>query len=225
MSQRVSGYNRRDRDIYQTPARVTDVLTPYLRAFDAEKIWEPAAGDGQMVTALRKRGFAVIGTDVRDGNDFFKCDQPSQPPERCLTLTVFTKSRNAALPGTAADAFGRQEAGTFDRPATGLDPAVLDAAARLVGEADALLVCQMTGCAPARIKFAGGRLLRCPRVSGELWWKSTLGVGNSRTSTVVGNGRGRHHRCGNHRLFCVATIQSGVRHIAPQHVRKAVCRL
>jgi hypothetical protein len=38
---------------------------------------EPAAGDGQMVTALRKRGFAVIGTDVRDGNDFFRCDRPS----------------------------------------------------------------------------------------------------------------------------------------------------
>jgi hypothetical protein len=77
MSQRVSGYNGKDRDSYQTPAWVTDVLTPYLRAFGAEKIWEPAAGDGQMVTALRKRGFAVIGTDVRDGNDFFKCDRPS----------------------------------------------------------------------------------------------------------------------------------------------------
>jgi tetratricopeptide (TPR) repeat protein len=30
-----------------------------------------------MVTALRRDRFGVIGTDIKDGSDFFKCDQPS----------------------------------------------------------------------------------------------------------------------------------------------------
>jgi hypothetical protein len=64
MSQRVSGYDRKGRDSYQTPEWVTGALTPYLRTLGVKKIWEPAAGDGQMVTALRKDRFGVIGTDI-----------------------------------------------------------------------------------------------------------------------------------------------------------------
>ena len=63
MSQRHSEYPRKGRDSYQTPAWVTDVLTPHLRNFHAVDICEPAAGDGQMVDALRRHGFSVVGAD------------------------------------------------------------------------------------------------------------------------------------------------------------------
>jgi len=102
VSQRNSEYARKDRDGYQTPAWVTDVLAPHLRNFHAVDICEPAAGDGQIVDALRRHGFSVVGTDIIDGCDFLKRFHPGRydsivtnPPyglaqqfiERALQLT------------------------------------------------------------------------------------------------------------------------------------------
>jgi hypothetical protein len=77
MSQRVSAYNRKERDAYQTPAWVTDVLAPHLRSIGVTKVWEPAAGDGQIVAALRSNGFVAVGTDILDGHDFLNSCAPS----------------------------------------------------------------------------------------------------------------------------------------------------
>jgi hypothetical protein len=68
MSQRVSGYERKERDSYETPAWVTEVIVKYINGNHC--VWEPAAGSGKMVEALRRHGMEVIGTDITSGHDF-----------------------------------------------------------------------------------------------------------------------------------------------------------
>jgi len=81
MSQRDSGYERRERDLYETPAWVTEALIPHLPATDCT-VWEPAAGGGKMVSALRAAGIDVDGTDIADGRDFLT--QPALRPFRAI---------------------------------------------------------------------------------------------------------------------------------------------
>jgi hypothetical protein len=70
MSQRDSGYARKERDCYETPEWVTAALVPYI---DAKRYaWEPAAGSGKMAAELRKHGFEVSTTDIESGDDFLK---------------------------------------------------------------------------------------------------------------------------------------------------------
>lgn len=69
MSQRDSGYERKERDLYETPAWVTMALVPHLPRHP-NVIWEPACGSGKMVRALEEAGFNVCGTDIEDCNDF-----------------------------------------------------------------------------------------------------------------------------------------------------------
>jgi hypothetical protein len=77
LSQRFSGYDRKDRDAYQTPLWVTATIVPHLRALGVTTVWEPACGDGQIVAALRDHGFDVVGTDIATGDDFLNgCVQP-----------------------------------------------------------------------------------------------------------------------------------------------------
>lgn len=72
MSQRVSGYERKERDLYETPEWVTDALVGFI---DTKRIlWEPAAGSGKMVRALLKHGFEVLGSDIDEGDDFLQAD-------------------------------------------------------------------------------------------------------------------------------------------------------
>lgn len=68
MSQRDSGYARRERDLYETPEWVTEALLPHLDPRSAV-IWEPAAGSGKMVRVL-KRCTHVVSTDIDMGLDF-----------------------------------------------------------------------------------------------------------------------------------------------------------
>jgi hypothetical protein len=117
MSQRVSGYERKALDNYATPAWCTQALVPHLPGIGGT-IWEPAAGSGQMVAALRQAGFDVIGTDIEMGCDFLTCDpRPginaiiSNPPyaaavtfiERALELTQQTRGLVAMLLRTDFD--------------------------------------------------------------------------------------------------------------------------
>jgi hypothetical protein len=76
MSQRESGYERKERDLYETPAWVTDAVIPHLPAGEWG-IWEPAAGSGKMVKALCLRGYSVTGTDIDEGKDFLLSEKPS----------------------------------------------------------------------------------------------------------------------------------------------------
>lgn len=118
MAQRESGYTRIERDRYETPAWVTDVLVEDIRITASDLVWEPAAGGGKMVRALRDRGFVVRATDidpsgeVSDSTDFlrsvsqFPCDAIiTNPPyklampfvERALAMTEPSRGLVAML--------------------------------------------------------------------------------------------------------------------------------
>src|SRR6187551_3843242 len=75
MSQRDSGYERKDRDCYETPEWVTLALVPHLPA-RVREIWEPACGSGKIVRALEGAGYKVIGSDLADGCDFLEGGGP-----------------------------------------------------------------------------------------------------------------------------------------------------
>jgi hypothetical protein len=79
VSQRDSGYARKDRDLYETPEWVTRALLPHIPG-RVRGIWEPAAGGDMMAQALRaaERQFYVIASDIYDGMDFLK--EPVDPP-------------------------------------------------------------------------------------------------------------------------------------------------
>jgi hypothetical protein len=107
MSQRESGYERKERDLYETPAWVTDAVIPHLPAGEWG-IWEPAAGSGKMVKALCLRGYSVTGTDIDEGKDFLLSEKPSHvyaivtnPPyalaDGCYCGPILTTPRRAAL--------------------------------------------------------------------------------------------------------------------------------
>jgi hypothetical protein len=75
MSQRESGYERKERDLYETPEWVTEALLPHIR--DVSNIWEPAAGSGKMARVLERIGTVQtsdITTTIFDprGDDFLK---------------------------------------------------------------------------------------------------------------------------------------------------------
>jgi hypothetical protein len=69
MSQRVSGWERKPNELYETPAWVTEAALPHLHL--RGKVWEPAYGGGWMSTVLRAAGHEVIETDKQQGEDFF----------------------------------------------------------------------------------------------------------------------------------------------------------
>lgn len=71
MSQRESGYARKERDLYETPAWVTKALLPHLPS-GSLAIWEPAAGSGKMSDALIEGGHRVYSSDIEHGDDFLQ---------------------------------------------------------------------------------------------------------------------------------------------------------
>src|SRR6476659_6295078 len=62
MSQRESGYERIERDCYETPEWVTRALLPHL--VNIKSVWEPAAGSGKMARVLEAAGLQVHSTDI-----------------------------------------------------------------------------------------------------------------------------------------------------------------
>jgi hypothetical protein len=84
MSQRISGYVRIANDRYETPAWVTDALSPHLCKL-ALHVWEPAAGSGKMVEALRSQGYRVHASDIATGTDFLKASLPSDQIQAIVT--------------------------------------------------------------------------------------------------------------------------------------------
>ena len=73
MSQRDSGYERKERDLYETPAWVTHALVAILPQLVGRNIIEPACGSGKMVRAMQDKGLHVTGFDIADGRDFLQC--------------------------------------------------------------------------------------------------------------------------------------------------------
>jgi hypothetical protein len=72
MSQRESGYERKERDSYQTPAWVTRAVVPHLPDLKGRLVWEPACGDGLMADVLTEVGMEVASSDINCGMDFLE---------------------------------------------------------------------------------------------------------------------------------------------------------
>jgi hypothetical protein len=92
MSQRDSGYERKERDLYETPAWVTDAVVGYI---DTKRvIWEPASGGGKMVAALERHGFDVYASDIESGEDFLSSDTCFTPsPQAIVTNPPYALAR------------------------------------------------------------------------------------------------------------------------------------
>jgi hypothetical protein len=90
MSQRGSGYQRMERDLYETPDWVTDCVINYI---DVQRpIWEPACGSGKMVRALEEHNLSVCGTDIEQGEDFLKAVCLPHPEIATIVTTRPTRS-------------------------------------------------------------------------------------------------------------------------------------
>jgi hypothetical protein len=109
MSQRDSGYERKERDLYETPEWVTHSLLPHLPKF--LNVWEPACGSGKMCRALAWAGHPVIATDIDRGFDFRSCPPPEQffkaiitnpPYELASEFIRRSLSLTEAIPGIVA---------------------------------------------------------------------------------------------------------------------------
>lgn len=78
MSQRNSEYERKERDLYETPEWVTEALLPHLRPL--RFIWEPACGSGKMARVL-ERVAEVWACDIEPpGGDCIQADFLSDTP-------------------------------------------------------------------------------------------------------------------------------------------------
>tara|TARA_R110001606_G_scaffold77664_2_gene179467 strand:- start:1881 stop:2405 length:525 start_codon:yes stop_codon:yes gene_type:complete len=116
VSQRDSGYERLDRDLYETPEWVTQAVILHLGHGGC--VWEPAAGSGKMARVLAQE-FDVVETDISTGEDFLKQEHSlayvtmivTNPPyrharefvEQALKLTKSHKGRVAMLLRTDFD--------------------------------------------------------------------------------------------------------------------------
>jgi hypothetical protein len=86
MSQRSSGYAKKENGAYYTPEWVTEVLVPHIPA-DIRHVWEPAAGSGKMVKVLEPHFASVGASDIEDGTDFLQ--QKKSMAEAIITNPPF----------------------------------------------------------------------------------------------------------------------------------------
>lgn len=69
---------RRANDFYPTPHSIIAALLANWGPSSLH-VWEPCAGDGRLVHALRARGYEVSKTDIAQGEDFFGFNQALAP--------------------------------------------------------------------------------------------------------------------------------------------------
>ncbi len=53
------------RDLFQTPNYATELLVPFIPK-NIKYIWEVSAGEGKIVNVLKKHGYEVLASDIRD---------------------------------------------------------------------------------------------------------------------------------------------------------------
>jgi methylase of polypeptide subunit release factors len=87
MSQRESGYERKERDLYETPEWVTEALLPHLPSH-AMSIWEPACGSGKMSRVLAREPNRVTATDIWHPDeiavDFLEAEEAIDGPHHAI---------------------------------------------------------------------------------------------------------------------------------------------
>ncbi len=101
MSQRNSGYERKDRDLYETPDWVTEALLPFIP--HGASIWEPACASGKICKILKENKHKVYATDLVTnygvtGVDFLGNDTMYLPPvDGIITNPPFNKAAEAFI--------------------------------------------------------------------------------------------------------------------------------
>jgi hypothetical protein len=68
--------NQGSPDDFQTPPKAVIPLLPYLSK--EWRIWECAAGKGNLVRALQSQGYKIYGSDILTGIDFLTSPPPQQ---------------------------------------------------------------------------------------------------------------------------------------------------
>ena len=92
MSQRNSGYDRKEHDFYETPEWVTEALISCLPILPL-RLWEPACGHDKIINVFKKLGFETVGTDIIFGQDFLQYSENfiSMPCDMIITNPPFGK--------------------------------------------------------------------------------------------------------------------------------------
>jgi len=68
MAQRDSGYERRERELYETPEWVTEAVLPHLRLL--RTVLEPCVATGKMYRVLARYAEEAIGSDIKPAQGF-----------------------------------------------------------------------------------------------------------------------------------------------------------
>lgn len=88
MSQRDSGYARKELDCYETPAWVTEALLPHIPE-RILSIWEPACGSGKMLRVFEGK-FLCWASDIIAGVDFLKENNDERKAGAIITNPPYT---------------------------------------------------------------------------------------------------------------------------------------
>lgn len=79
---------RHKNDFYPTPPEATNAHLRFLNLPKDTVIWEPAAGEGDMVQAIWNWGYITLGTDIQFGYDFLT--EPMKPCDWIITNPPFS---------------------------------------------------------------------------------------------------------------------------------------
>lgn len=85
-----TAYKREGSDYYPTPPEATQALINFLGLESGTRVWEPACGEGHMVSVLEKNGLVVTKSDLMYGEDFLKI--PFRECEWIITNPPFSLS-------------------------------------------------------------------------------------------------------------------------------------
>ena len=86
-----TAYKRNESDFYPTPPEVTQALLDFLKIDHELIIWEPACGEGHMLSVMRDNGYVVVGTDINTGNDYLTI--PLMDCDWIITNPPFSESQ------------------------------------------------------------------------------------------------------------------------------------
>ena len=99
---------RQANDFYPTPSECTIALLEFLEEGflirPGDTIWEPACGSNAMVDVMREKGYAVIGTDIINGQDYLTTEIAGDydwiitNPPFCTAQDFITRSASLKKP-------------------------------------------------------------------------------------------------------------------------------
>lgn len=96
MAQRQSGYERKERDLYETPEWVTRALLPHIPG--CARIWEPACASGKIARVVNAAYASDLVTDFGEsGQDFLKTTELPPGINAIITNPPFNKAAEAFI--------------------------------------------------------------------------------------------------------------------------------